>query len=172
MGIIEIFILALIILAAIILTFFVMIQDETGEGMGGIFGGTSTTPFGSRAGNVLTRITAVLAVIFFACTLGYAYLKRTPAESSNLLGKAKEQQLERAAEKPWFIKSPSESNGGASTSDQGASLLEGAAANSLGSAGGTNVKVTTSGTGTSASADTTGTTSGATDKTTGAGANQ
>lgn len=39
MGILEIFFLILIILSAIILTFFVMIQDDTGEGMGGIFGG-------------------------------------------------------------------------------------------------------------------------------------
>lgn len=124
MGIVEIIVLILIVLAAIILTFFVMIQDETGEGMGGIFGGASTTPFGSRAGNVLTRITAVLAVIFFACTIGYAYLKRTPTDSSDLLGKAKEKQYEKTLAKPWFINIPTDNNAaGTTTSDEAGNLL-------------------------------------------------
>jgi preprotein translocase subunit SecG len=102
MGILEIFFLILIILSAIILTFFVMIQDDTGEGMGGIFGGASTTPFGSRAGNVLTRITTILAVVFFVSTISYAFIKRTPTDSADLLGKAREKQYENSATGLWF----------------------------------------------------------------------
>jgi len=111
MGILEIFFLILIILSAIILTFFVMIQDDTGEGMGGIFGGASTTPFGSRAGNVLTRITTILAVVFFVSTISYAFIKRTPTDSADLLGKAREKQYENSATGLWFSSTGSSTTG-------------------------------------------------------------
>ena len=54
----------LFILAALILTLIVLIQDDQGEGIGGLFGGGSSTPFGSRSGNVLTRFTGILAAVF------------------------------------------------------------------------------------------------------------
>lgn len=49
---------------SVVLVLIVLIQDEGGEGFGGIFGGGSTTPFGSRSGNVLTRFTSILAALF------------------------------------------------------------------------------------------------------------
>jgi preprotein translocase subunit SecG len=49
---------------SVILVVIVLIQDEGGEGFGGIFGGGSTTPFGSRSGNVLTKFTSILAALF------------------------------------------------------------------------------------------------------------
>jgi preprotein translocase subunit SecG len=49
---------------SVVLVLIVLIQDEGGEGFGGIFGGGSTTPFGSRSGNVLTKFTSILAALF------------------------------------------------------------------------------------------------------------
>jgi preprotein translocase subunit SecG len=46
-----------------------LIQDDKGEGLGGIFGGGSSTPFGSRSGNMLTRFTSIVAVVFFVTCL-------------------------------------------------------------------------------------------------------
>jgi preprotein translocase subunit SecG len=51
-------------LTSVVLVLIVLIQDEGGEGFGGIFGGGSTTPFGSRSGNVLTKFTSILATLF------------------------------------------------------------------------------------------------------------
>jgi preprotein translocase subunit SecG len=163
MGILEIFFLVLIILAAIVLTFFIMIQDDTGEGMGGIFGGASTTPFGSRAGNVLTRITSIIAVIFLVSTIAYAFLKRTPTDSTDILGKAREKQYENAATKPWFIDLPkeSETSGTTTSVDQsGNLLLQGNSGTSnSGTTVNTDVNVTTSTTTTTGSTGNSNTTS-------------
>ena len=53
----------------------VLIQSGKGGGMGGLFGGSgSQSLFGSTAGNVLTRITTVSAVIFLVGSLGIGYM--------------------------------------------------------------------------------------------------
>ncbi|MCL2520908.1 MAG: preprotein translocase subunit SecG [Spirochaetaceae bacterium] len=76
--------LVVFIIVAVLLAILVFIQDDQGEGMGGIFAGGSTTPFGSRSGNVLHRMTATLAVIFFVSALGYGFLNRTRLDSALL----------------------------------------------------------------------------------------
>jgi preprotein translocase subunit SecG len=131
MGILEIFFLILIILAAIVLVLFVMIQDETGEGMGGIFGGGSTTPFGSRAGNVLTRLTAIIAVVFFVSTITYAFLKRTPKDSSDVLNKAKEKKYEQSTAGAWFFDLPQAQTGTPVSEGSGNLILEGSNGSSV-----------------------------------------
>ena len=56
-----------------------LLQDDQGEGVGGMFGGGSGTPFGSRAGNILTRATTILATIFLLSAFGVAWLNRSPS---------------------------------------------------------------------------------------------
>jgi protein translocase SecG subunit len=74
-------------LVSIVLVLIVLIQDEGGEGFGGIFGGGSTTPFGSRSGNVLTRFTSILAALFIFICVGLGLLNKSPEiESSVNLG--------------------------------------------------------------------------------------
>ena len=68
----------LFVIVSVVLVLVVLIQDEHGEGLGGIFGGGSTTPFGSRSGNVLTRFTTYTAVIFFIVIFALALLNRSP----------------------------------------------------------------------------------------------
>lgn len=67
----------LFIIVAVILVLVIMIQDEQGEGIGGIFGGGSTTPFGSRSGNVLTRFTSAFAVLFLFGSFMLGWMNRT-----------------------------------------------------------------------------------------------
>ncbi len=105
MGLIGIVLLVVVVLSAVLLVLLVLIQDEQGEGIGGIFGGGSSTPFGSRAGNILTRFTAVLATIFLVCTFALAWLNRTP-ETGNVIGKARQQQLQTTTAQDWWVETP------------------------------------------------------------------
>lgn len=108
MGLIGIVILVVLVVSAILLVLLVLLQDESGEGVGGIFGGGSTTPFGSRAGNVLTRLTAVLATVFLVCAFALAWLNRTP-EAGNVIGKARAQQLQGSSQEDWWVQTPAPS---------------------------------------------------------------
>jgi preprotein translocase subunit SecG len=100
MGLIGIIVLVVLIIAAALLVLVVLIQDEEGEGIGGIFSGGSSTPFGSRSGNVLTRFTAILASIFFVCAFFLAFINRTP-DSGNVIGKARQESIQ-SQEKNWW----------------------------------------------------------------------
>lgn len=79
------------VLAAVGITGLVLIQQGKGADAGASFGGgASQTMFGSvGSGNVLTKSTSWLAVVFFATSLGLAVLARQQAsqgvESSSLI---------------------------------------------------------------------------------------
>lgn len=60
---------------ALLLVGFILLQKTKDEGLGLAFGaGVGETLFGSRAGNVLTKITIGLAIVFLADTLMLGYL--------------------------------------------------------------------------------------------------
>ncbi|HLJ95386.1 MAG TPA: preprotein translocase subunit SecG [Gemmataceae bacterium] len=57
----------LVLIVGILLIFLVLIQRGKGGGLAGAFGGTGgSSAFGSRAGDLFTRITLVLAGIWVA----------------------------------------------------------------------------------------------------------
>jgi preprotein translocase subunit SecG len=78
MGVLSVVLLVFFIITAVILILLVLVQNEEGDGLGGIFGGGANTAFGSRSGNVLTRATSVLGALFLIISLGLALLSRTP----------------------------------------------------------------------------------------------
>lgn len=69
--------LVFFVLVAILLVGMVLIQDEQGDGLAGMFGGGSTSTFGSRAGNVLTKTTSILGGLFIVVALCLAIAYRT-----------------------------------------------------------------------------------------------
>jgi preprotein translocase subunit SecG len=75
-DIMQTLLLVIHVLIALALIGLVLIQHGKGADMGAAFGsGASTTVFGARgAGSFLTRTTAVLAALFFATSLGLAFL--------------------------------------------------------------------------------------------------
>ncbi len=90
MGFIAILLLVFFIISALLLIGIVLIQDEQGDGLGGIFGGGSSTPFGSRSGNVLTKFTGILAAIFIFCSFGLAWVYKTDNTGDNVLSAARQ----------------------------------------------------------------------------------
>lgn len=72
------------VLAAVAIVVLVLMQQGRGADMGAAFGGGSQTLFGARgSANFLTRLTALLAAIFFvtSMTLAYLYSKTTQPQS-------------------------------------------------------------------------------------------
>ncbi|MFW5932506.1 MAG: preprotein translocase subunit SecG [Desulfohalobiaceae bacterium] len=66
-------ILTIHIIACISLVLLVLMQSGH-QGMGVIFGGSSSSLFGSSgAGGILTKLTVVMAIIFFVTSLSFAY---------------------------------------------------------------------------------------------------
>jgi preprotein translocase subunit SecG len=70
-------------IVAILLTGIILMQKAKGGGLGVAFGaGVSENLFGSRTGNVLTKGTVILAIIFMANTVALAILFARSHEST------------------------------------------------------------------------------------------
>jgi preprotein translocase subunit SecG len=69
------------VLVCIGLILVVLLQTGKGAEVGAVFGGSSSTIFGSSgAGNFLTRLTTIMAIVFMATSLTLGYLTaRRPA---------------------------------------------------------------------------------------------
>ena len=91
------------VVSALLLSVIIIIQDDQGEGLGGIFGGGSSTAFGSRSGNVLTKVTSVLSAIFLVTALGVAWLNRSTT-SEDIEAKARIKTLEERENSDWYVK--------------------------------------------------------------------
>ncbi len=105
MALIGVVLLVIMAISAVLLVLVVLVQDDQGEGIGGIFGGGSNTAFGSRSGNVLTRLTAVLAAIFLITVFGMAWINRSPT-AGNVLSKARQEALSGGSNS-WWVQAPS-----------------------------------------------------------------
>lgn len=78
MGFLGILLMVVFVISSILLVLVVLVQDEGGDGLGGIFGGGGSSQVGNRSGNILTRITSVLAAVFLLSSFGLAWVNRTP----------------------------------------------------------------------------------------------
>jgi preprotein translocase subunit SecG len=108
--------LVLLVLSALLLILVILVQDEQGEGVAGFFSGASTTAFGSRTGNVLTKFTTVLAAVFLFCCLALAWVNRS-GEVGNVVGKAREQQLSGTTTQWWVESSATGTDAAATATD-------------------------------------------------------
>ncbi|HEX2545809.1 MAG TPA: preprotein translocase subunit SecG [Ramlibacter sp.] len=89
MQVLSTVLLAVMILSAVAMIGLILIQHGKGADMGAAFGsGSSGSLFGaSGSANFLSRTTAVLAAVFFICTLALAYFGYTvkPTTSGSVL---------------------------------------------------------------------------------------
>lgn len=74
MIVLRTILLSLEAILGVLLIGIILIQKAKGGGLGLAFGGGGESLFGSRAGNVLTKGTVVLAIAFMANTVGLAIL--------------------------------------------------------------------------------------------------
>lgn len=98
----SIVLLVVFVIASLIMMLVILVQDDQGEGLGGLFGGGSTTPFGSRSGNILTRFTAILAAVFIVGAFVLAYLNRSP-ETADIIERARLERLREAQDQEWWV---------------------------------------------------------------------
>lgn len=80
MGVIGTLLLVFLGIISVLLILIVLIQNEEGDGLGGIFGGSTNSAFGARSGNILTKITTVLSVLFFAIAIVFALVLARPSK--------------------------------------------------------------------------------------------
>lgn len=77
--------LFILVVTALLLVGVILLQKTKDEGLGLAFGaGVGETLFGSRAGNVLTKITIGLAVVFLLDTLVLGYMASGTVSSGSV----------------------------------------------------------------------------------------
>jgi preprotein translocase subunit SecG len=108
MGILGIVLLVVFVIVAVLLVLLVLIQNEEGDSLGGIFAGGSSSAFGSRSGNVLTRATSLFGAIFLILCLGIALLNRAPRATSGVEAAGRQQSAE-GVDLDWALKPGAES---------------------------------------------------------------
>lgn len=84
----------------------VLLQTGKGADMGAVFGGSSSTIFGSSgAGNFLTRLTTGMAIVFMitSLTLGYFSGKKP---SASVFDKSRVEAEQRAGRQPGPVTTP------------------------------------------------------------------
>jgi len=93
MAVLSIFLLVLFVLVSLALIFMVAIQNEDDGGLGGIFGGdSSSSAFGGRSNKVVNKITAWLGAGFIVLAILVAILNKSP--DSSILSQAASLQTE------------------------------------------------------------------------------
>jgi preprotein translocase subunit SecG len=91
MQVLTTILFAVQIISALVMIGLILVQHGKGADMGAAFGsGSSGSLFGaSGSANFLSRMTGVLATVFFVCTLGLAYTSGVrPSGSGSVLEKA------------------------------------------------------------------------------------
>jgi preprotein translocase subunit SecG len=92
------------VMVCIFLIAVVLLQRGKGAEIGAVFGsGASSTVFGSRgAGNFLTKLTTISAVIFMLTSLSLSYLWTTTSSDRLFDEPVAEEQAPAPAEEPLF----------------------------------------------------------------------
>ena len=77
MTILGIILLVLFCIISLLLIFLVAVQGENSVGLGGIFGGSSDSAFGSNTSSFLTKATTILAIVFMVLALVVAVVNKS-----------------------------------------------------------------------------------------------
>jgi preprotein translocase subunit SecG len=104
MTILRVALLVFFIIVAFLLVLLVLVQNEEGDSLGGIFAGGSSSAFGSRSGNVLTRATSVLGALFLVLSFGLALVNRSSGGSGVEEQGAILRQESRESNPKWWQK--------------------------------------------------------------------
>ncbi len=98
MGFIGVILLVIFVIVCLIIIALVLLQNEEGDGLGGLFAGGSNTAFGSRSATVLTKITYGAVFLFFVTAFFLALANKSPSDK----GLEQEAQMQRAVDTEWW----------------------------------------------------------------------
>jgi len=113
------------VIACVILVLVVLLQAGKGADMGAVFGGASSTIFGSSgAGNFLTRLTTGAAVVFMTTSLALTYVGSHGGHSTIM----PESGMPKAAPAPGANAGDDEAAAVADSAPEAAAPADGAAA--------------------------------------------
>lgn len=99
MGFFAVLLLILFVIVCLLLIFLVIIQDEDSDSIGGIFAGGSASAFGSRASNIVTKVTYVLGALFFITAFSMAIINKS--STGNIEALAVQQTQESGSAEWW-----------------------------------------------------------------------
>ncbi len=99
MGALSIALLVLFVIICAVIIFLVLLQNEEGDSLGGLFAGGSNSAFGSKSGNVLSRATYIAVALFFVTTFLLAFLNKGVSDKG-LSEEAGQKQAETSTE--WW----------------------------------------------------------------------
>ncbi|MGL1894233.1 MAG: preprotein translocase subunit SecG [Spirochaetaceae bacterium] len=105
MEFVSTLLLVLFVIVAVLLVALVLLQDDQGEGLGGMFGGSSSSPFGAKSGNVLSKTTTILGVLFFVTSFGLAWVSRSQSDD-DILKAAVKAEIESVEGSNWWDEEP------------------------------------------------------------------
>jgi preprotein translocase subunit SecG len=101
MAILAVIFIVLFVIISFIMSFFVLVQDEQGDSIGGLFGGgSSASPFGASSNSMMVRITAILGASFMILSLAVALVVKTPATDNVENAAIKKQAQDNTTD--WF----------------------------------------------------------------------
>lgn len=123
MGVLGIILLVLFCIVALLLIFLVAIQGEKSTGLGGIFGGSSTSILGSNTSSFLTKATTILAVSFMVLSLVVAFVYKS--SDSDIMAAVEASQAEAAQTTTWLEETTTVDAAEATTSDSGLTITVG-----------------------------------------------
>ncbi len=121
MGVLGIILLVLFCLIALLLIFLVAIQDEKSTGLGGIFGGSSTSILGSNTSSFLTKATTILAITFMVLSVVVAFINKS--SDADIMAAVEASQIETTQTTTWLEETTTnDAAGNGATSDSGLSI--------------------------------------------------
>ncbi len=103
MGFFAVLLLILFVIVCLLLIFLVIVQDEDSDSIGGIFSGGSSSAFGSRASNIVVKITYVLGALFFVTAFTLAIINKSSTGNIETLAT---QQSQESGNAEWWKGEP------------------------------------------------------------------
>ena len=95
MGVLGIVLVVVFCIVALLLLFLITIQGQDSVGLGSVFGGNSDSAFGSGTGGFITKVTAILAVVFMVLSLVVPLVnKSSDAEIQSMVKSAETTSVE------------------------------------------------------------------------------
>lgn len=84
MDLIRFCIFVIFVIVSIFIVLLILIQDEQGDGIGGVFGGGSSSIFGAKSSSVAVKITGFFIAFFFIFVVLLSFMNTKRADNSFL----------------------------------------------------------------------------------------